>query len=284
MLSKFKRGDVNVLIATNVIEEGLDVSECNLVICLNELLNVKAFIQMKGRARRFDSKFIFLCADAEYQEVERERKNFAVVIDKMKELAFGDHFINSIQPQKDILKIKEVDESEFFEIEKTGARVSLRDSKSLIELFCKAAETLEPAVQYTNDDRAGEDGQAQSRKLSKYVQDMDPYYKSQETTADNKNRKYYLTSLYMPKTCARFLFNGHRFNPENGFIKKKDSENHVAQLALKQLYEDNFLDEYLFPVIGPWALGHQKNQSQRSILAGVGQPLANEGSMKKSKK
>lgn len=43
-LTKFKRGDVNVLIATNVIEEGLDVSECNLVICLNELLNVKAFI------------------------------------------------------------------------------------------------------------------------------------------------------------------------------------------------------------------------------------------------
>lgn len=98
VLSQFKRGEVNVLIATNVIEEGLDVSECNLVICLNELLNVKAFIQMKGRARQFDSKFIFLCADAEYQEVERERKNFAVVIDKMKELAFGDNFISSIQP------------------------------------------------------------------------------------------------------------------------------------------------------------------------------------------
>lgn len=43
-LQNFRKGHVNVLIATNVIEEGLDVSECNLVICMNELLNVKAFI------------------------------------------------------------------------------------------------------------------------------------------------------------------------------------------------------------------------------------------------
>ena len=140
-----------MLIATNVIEEGLDVSECNLVICLNELLNVKAFIQMKGRARRTDSKFIFLCADAERQEVDRERKNFAVVIDKMKELAFGDHFINSIQPEKDILTRKKVDDSEYFEIPETGARASIRDSKSLIELFCKAAETVEQPSQPEND-------------------------------------------------------------------------------------------------------------------------------------
>lgn len=177
-----------------------------------------------------------------------------------------------------------MDESEFFEIEKTGARVSLRDSKSLIEVFCKAAEELEPAVHNMDGARSSGDGQAEPRKLSKFVQDLDPYYKSQETTADNKNRKYYLTSLYMPRTCARFLPDGHRFNPENGFIKKKDSENHVAQLALRKLYQSELLDDYLFPVIGPWAQGHQKNQSQKSKVTNAGMPSSPEGAQKKSKK
>lgn len=43
-LDKFRSGEVNLLIATQVVEEGLNVAECNLVVCMNELNTIKSFI------------------------------------------------------------------------------------------------------------------------------------------------------------------------------------------------------------------------------------------------
>lgn len=66
----------------------------------------------------------------------------------MKELAFGDNeMIESIEPIQNIIREKESHFNEYFEIEDTGARVSLRDSKQLIEVFCKAADEMGPHME-----------------------------------------------------------------------------------------------------------------------------------------
>ncbi|RAL58356.1 hypothetical protein DID88_005773 [Monilinia fructigena] len=59
-LSDFKRRKIDILIATSVLEEGIDVRACNLVICFSKPENLKSFIQRRGRARQQDSKLILL--------------------------------------------------------------------------------------------------------------------------------------------------------------------------------------------------------------------------------
>ncbi|KAM9850762.1 interferon-induced helicase C domain-containing protein 1 [Aulostomus maculatus] len=57
VLSKFRTGDVNLLIATTVAEEGLDIRACNFVIRYGLVTNEIAMIQAQGRARAEDSTY-----------------------------------------------------------------------------------------------------------------------------------------------------------------------------------------------------------------------------------
>ena len=51
VLKGLRNKTTNLLIATSVIEEGIDVSACSFIIIFDGLKSTKGYIQMKGRAR-----------------------------------------------------------------------------------------------------------------------------------------------------------------------------------------------------------------------------------------
>ena len=67
-----KRHEFNVLIATSVVEEGLDIPKCNVVCRFDFPQNYRSYVQSKGRARAKGSKYYMLVDEKEQVEKENE--------------------------------------------------------------------------------------------------------------------------------------------------------------------------------------------------------------------
>ncbi|XP_005393366.1 PREDICTED: interferon-induced helicase C domain-containing protein 1 [Chinchilla lanigera] len=74
VISKFRTGKINLLIATTVAEEGLDIKECNIIIRYSLVTNEIAMVQARGRARAEESTYV-LVAHSGSGVVERETVN-----------------------------------------------------------------------------------------------------------------------------------------------------------------------------------------------------------------
>ncbi|XP_071667077.1 interferon-induced helicase C domain-containing protein 1 isoform X2 [Patagioenas fasciata] len=74
VIDKFRGGNVNLLIATTVAEEGLDIKECNIVIRYGLVTNEIAMVQARGRARADESTYALVVSSGS-GAVEREDVN-----------------------------------------------------------------------------------------------------------------------------------------------------------------------------------------------------------------
>lgn len=74
VIEKFRTGEINLIVATTVAEEGLDIKQCNIVIRYGLVTNEIAMVQARGRARADESTYA-LVAQEGTGVVERESVN-----------------------------------------------------------------------------------------------------------------------------------------------------------------------------------------------------------------
>jgi len=72
VLRQFRRHKFNLLIATSVVEEGLDIPKCNVVCRFDFPKSFRSYVQSKGRARAKDSSYYILVDREEQVEKKTE--------------------------------------------------------------------------------------------------------------------------------------------------------------------------------------------------------------------
>lgn len=134
-LDDFRVGKKNLIIATSVLEEGIDVSSCQTVICFDAPLNLVSFVQRRGRARKKDSKYIILLAD---DDSKGEPAKWNQLEDRMK-AAYEDEYRNA-QLAAQLEQVHESDDRKYV-VPTTEALLTLDNAKSHLNHFCATLQT-----------------------------------------------------------------------------------------------------------------------------------------------
>lgn len=137
-LADFRSGDINLVVATAVAEEGLDIQACGNVIRWDIPSNMASWVQSRGRARRKRSSFVLMFEaqfdDGRVAEFEDQEMRMEEMYNKERRRIAAE--MDQLQPGVD-----NEDADTVFRVKSTGAVLTLSAAISHLNHFCSLLPT-----------------------------------------------------------------------------------------------------------------------------------------------
>ncbi|KAJ4709652.1 Dicer-like protein [Melia azedarach] len=125
ILEKFRSGELNLLVATKIGEEGLDIQTCCLVIRFDLPETVASFIQSRGRARMPESEYAFLVDRGNRRE-----------LDLIKNFSKDEYRMNREIMVRSSSETFSCSEERVYRVDSSGALISAGYGISLLHRYC----------------------------------------------------------------------------------------------------------------------------------------------------
>ncbi|XP_050679142.1 endoribonuclease Dicer-like [Leptidea sinapis] len=211
-LERFRNGELNCLISTRILEEGVDIPQCLLVVRYDLPTEYRSYIQSKGRGRSKDASYVLLVLnDPEIRSKFMSKyQTFIEIESKLRQLLVGKS-LERIAPTAEDIKTSLYEEDEIppYINPHNGNRLF---SSAAISLLCRYCSVL-PHDQFTT---------------------IAPMWVLETDYEKNKH----IITIFMPLACP--IKTPIRSDP---FVNKKTARRSAALKACVLLHQIGELDE-----------------------------------------
>ncbi|KAF0301375.1 Endoribonuclease Dicer [Amphibalanus amphitrite] len=231
VLCRFRKFECNLLVATSVVEEGVDIPQCNLVVRFDEPTEFRSYVQSKGRARATAAHYLLLVTKDKSETLLRELADYHVI-----ERRLTAHCLEDSEEPAETDRLRELAERRIPPYRPAdaaaGAMVTRNSAISLVNRYCNRL----PSDTFTR---------------------LTPQWKIEELDGGGEGPPMRRCSLRLPvnSPVKDLVFS-------DWFPSKLLARQSAALKMCQVLYEADELDQHLLP-IGKEALLEEGADEQR---------------------
>ncbi|XP_036333291.1 endoribonuclease Dicer [Rhagoletis pomonella] len=139
VIEGFRTGECNLLVCSNVLEEGIDIQACNYVFAYDPLKTFNSYVQTKGRARSNESLYAIFAPDINKAKIITQIQNYKAAHQMIQEFLIG-RILDRDDPKEEAIAEQFVDLIPPFLLP-SGACLLASGALALLHRYCQLLPT-----------------------------------------------------------------------------------------------------------------------------------------------